>query len=239
MNFKKCFVVLVFMTIVAVGSSFATCTDLTVNGVWGFWLGAAAGQFTADGTGHITAGSATISESGTILNITFTGTYSVAKNCTGSMNLNIKGGGTETLNFVLDQANKGVQLISTVSGNNDLGFGAAEGTFTCGLTGVKKTYAAFLIGKINSSNTKVDYVMQLILNGTGKVSGSGTFDVGGTISTGSISGTYTENSNCLGTMTITGGGVTLNLDFDVAAAGKEVFAIESDNNTSVAGFMLQ
>ena len=238
MNFKKCFAVLVFATVVAVGSSFA-CTNLNVNGVWGFWVGGAAGQFTADGTGNITAGSATISESGTILNITFTGTYSVAANCTGSMSLNIKGGGTQTFNFVLDQGKKGVQIINTVSGSNDVGFGAAEGTFTCGLTGVKKTYAAFLLGKINSSNTKVDYVMQVILNGSGKLSGSGTFDVGGTISTGSLSGTYTEKSDCTGTMAITGGGVTLNLDFVVAASGKEVFAIESDNNTSVAGFMLQ
>ena len=239
MNFKKCFAVLVFATIVAVGSSSATCSNLTLNGVWGFFVGAAAGQFTSDGSGHITAGSATVSNGGTIVNITYTGTYSVATNCTGSLSLNITGGGTFTANFVLDQAKKGAQIIDTVSGENASGFGAAEGTVSCGLTGIKKTYAALLFGKIVASNTKVDYVLQVTLNGSGKVSGSGTFDVGGTITTSSISGTYTETSNCTGTAAIKVGTSTLNFNFVVAASGKEIFAIESDNGTVVAGFMAQ
>lgn len=239
MNFKKCFAVLVFATIVAVGSSSATCSNLTVTGVWGFWVGGAAGQFTADGKGNITAGAATVSNSGTISNITFTGTYSVAKNCTGGLNLNISGDGTYTANFILDQMNKGMQIISTISGTNDVGFGAAEGTVTCGLTGVKKTYAALLLGKLTVTNTKADYLLQVILNGSGGVSGSGTIDYGGTITTGSFTGTYTESSNCTGTASITLGGATLNFNFVVAAAGKELFAIETDSGTSVAGWMLQ
>jgi hypothetical protein len=55
MNFKKCFEVLVFATLVAVGSASAACSNGTLNGVWGFWAGAAVGQFTADGKGNITA----------------------------------------------------------------------------------------------------------------------------------------------------------------------------------------
>lgn len=239
MNFKKCFAVLVFATIAAVGSASATCSNATVTGVWGYWLGGATGQFTADGKGTITAGSATVSNSGTIVDVTYTGSYSVAKSCTGSLTLNFTGGGTYTFNFVLDQTHKGAQIIETGSGSDDVGFGAAEGTVACGLTGKTATFASFLLGKIVAPNTHVDYVAQVILDGHGNVSGSGTFDVGGTITTTSISGTYTENSNCTGTAAITVGTSTLNFYFVVAASGKEIFAIETDNGYSVSGFMLQ
>ena len=238
MNFlKTCLAVVVFATMFAVSSASATCTNATVTGVWGFFLGGA-GQFTADGKGTITSGSATTSQNGTILTITYTGTYSVAKNCTGNLTLNVIGGGTYTANFVLDQMNKGVQIIGTVSGDNASGFGAAEGTVTCGLTGKKTTYAALLFGKYPGTGTKVDIVAQVILDGHGKVSGSGTFDIGGTITPTSISGTYTENSNCTGTATITGTS-TFNFNFVVVSSGKEIFMIETDNGTSVGGWMQQ
>ena len=239
MNLKKCLLVLVFAPLVAVGSASAACSNTTVNGVWGFFLGAAVGQFTANGKGLITAGSATVSNSGTILTITYTGTYSVAKSCTGSLTLNVNGGGTFTANFVLDQMNKGVQIIDTVSGTDAPGFGAAEGTGACGLNGVPKTFASFLIGKIVAPNTKVDYVFQVILDGDGDVTGSGTSDVGGTITPVELSGTYTEKSDCTGTAKIKAGTSTLNFNFVVAASGKEIFMIETDSGTSVAGFMLQ
>ena len=239
MNFKKCFVVLMFATLVAVGSASATCSNATLTGVWGYFVGSAVGQFTTDGKGTITSGSQTVSQSGTIVNQTYTGTYSVAKNCTGSLTLNINGGGTATANFVLDQMNKGAQVIDTISGDNASGFTAAEGTVTCGLTGIKKTYAALLFGKFPGTGIKVDYVVQVILDGHGHVSGSGTFDVGGTSTTTSISGTYTENSNCTGTATIAAGTSTLNFNFVVAAAGKEIFMIETDSGTTVGGWMQQ
>jgi len=239
MYFKKCFVVLMFATLVAVGSASATCSNATLIGVWGYFVGSSVGQFTTDGNGTITSGSQTASENGTIVNQTYTGTYSVGKNCTGSLTLNFNGGGTATANFVLDQTNKGAQVISTISGDNASGFSAAEGTVTCGLTGIKKTYAALLFGKFPGTGTKVDYVVQVILNGHGNVSGSGTFDVNGAITTSSISGTYTENSNCTGTATIIAGASTLNFNFVVAAAGKEIFMIETDSGTTVGGWMQQ
>ena len=239
MNFKKCFVVLVFTTLVAIGSASAACTNATLTGVWGYFVGTAVGQFTSDGNGHITTGSQTVSQGGTIVTQTYTGTYSVAKNCTGSLTLNINGGGTVTANLVLDQTNKGAQIIDTVPGDSASGFGAAEGTVTCGLTGIKKTYAALLFGKITNTNTKVDYVVQVILDGHGHVSGSGTFDVGGTFTSTSISGTYTESSNCTGTAHIVAGASTLNFNFVVVAAGKEIFMIETDSGTAAGGFMQQ
>ena len=239
MNFKKCFMVLVFATTVAVGSSSAaTCSNATLTGVWGYFVGAV-GQFTADGNGNITAGSQTVSNGGTILRQTYTGTYLVATNCTGSLTLHFIGGGTATANFVLDQMNKGVQIIPTTSGNNGSGFGAAEGTVTCGLIGQTATFAAILFGKYTRTQTKVDDVLQVILNGHGSLSGSGTFNIGGTITSTPISGTYTESSNCTGTATIKAGTSTFHFNFVVVAAGKEIFMIETDSGTAVGGWMQQ
>ena len=80
-----------------------------MNGVRGYLVGAAVGQFTADGKGNITSGTQTVSQGGLIETGTFTGTYSLAKNCTGSVTLNVSGVGTVTANIVVDDANKGFQ----------------------------------------------------------------------------------------------------------------------------------
>jgi hypothetical protein len=234
---KLCFAVAVLATMLGIGVTCAACTNASVTSAWGFQIGTAVGQFTADGTGNITAGSATINQNGTVLTVTFTGTYSVAANCTGKLTLNITGGGTETANFVLDNGNKGAQIILTNAGSVAEGPGAAQGTFTCGLTGIKTKYAALLLGGVNGG-THIAYVAQVTLDGKGNVSGSGTFDVGGSFVTGSITGTYTETSSCNGTIQMTPKGFsTLNFAFVVVNAGKELLLVDTDSNASVAGYM--
>ena len=218
----------------AVGSAFAACTNATLNGVWGYQVGTAVGQFTADGQGNLT-GSQTVNQNGTILSQTFSGTYSVAKSCTGSVTFNINGGGSGSANFVLDEGKKGMQIIDTISGGVAEGIGLARGVVTCGLPGKKATYAAELLGKINGTGP-IGYVFQAILDGNGNVTGSGTFDVNGTISTGSVTGTYTQNSDCTGTLHIATP-VTLNFASLVVAAGKEILLVDIDSSAAAAGNM--
>lgn len=230
--------VLAAVILLAARSS-ATCNDASLTGVWGYVVGASAGQFTTDGAGNITSGTQTSSQGGTIVTDTLTGTYSVATACTGTITLNFTGGGTGTANFVLDLGHKGAQVISTEGGSVADGFSLAEGTVTCGLTGIKHTFALAVLGK--NSVGPVAYVAQVTLNGTGKVSGSGTFDVNGTIThASSFAGTYTETAECTGSMQLTGTGVgTLNFNFVVVSSGKELLLIETDSNTGVAGNMQQ
>jgi hypothetical protein len=239
---KFCFASLMFATMIAVGSaSAATCANATLNGVWGYFVGASVGQFTSDGNGNITAGSQTVSQNGVIETQTYTGTYSISKNCTGSLTTNITGGGTSNNNFVVDDGKKGAQVINTDSGSAASGFALAQGVVTCGLTGKKATFAANLIGKIPNTGPIV-YVFQVTLDGKGNVSsGSGTFDVSGNYVTApSITGTYTENANCIGTMQITPSGFsTLNFNFVVVNAGKEILLLETDADTVVGGYMQQ
>jgi len=239
MNFQKfCFATLVFAIMIAVGPASAICSNATVNGVWGFQVGSLVGQFTADGKGNIPSGSGTLSNNGVIETGTFTGTYSVSKNCTGSLTINFTGGGSVTANIVLDDGHKGFQIIDTTSGVAG-GFGLDQGVVTCGLTGKKATFAANLSGKIPNTGP-IAYVAQVILDGKGNVSGSGTFDVNGTIVTASIKGTYTEDSDCTGTAQITpSGSSTLNFNFVVVDIGKEILLIETDANTIVVGSMQQ
>ena len=80
------------------------------------------------------------------------------------------------------------------------------------------------------------YVGQVILNGKGKVSGSGYSSIAGSIHKGTLTGTYTEASDCTGTLQFTPpGGSLSNFSFVVVNSGKELLVIETDNGTTVFG----
>ena len=246
MNFLRISsIVMLFVAIIAVGSASASCSDATLKGVYGFifsGLGgdgtprAIVGQATADGKGTL-SGTLTKSKDGTILILTFTGTYSIAKNCTGSLTTTDQDGETRHENLVFDNGNKSWQGIQTDSGRVISGFGLAEGAAVCGENGKKQTFAANLSGIVNGVG-QVAYVEQVILDGKGNVSGNGTFSVGGTIYTVPITGTYTENADCTGSAQITPQGYsTLNFNFVVANVGKEILLVETDTSTIVSGTM--
>lgn len=147
MSFHKfCLATLVFAGMIAVGSSAAVCSNATLNGVYGVLSSGLDGagepatsisQFTADGAGNIT-GLVTKSKDGTIFNYTSTGTYSIAKNCTGTITATNQDGSLRHDNFVLDDTHKGAQAIQTDSGHVQAAFVLPEGTVTCGLTGKKR-----------------------------------------------------------------------------------------------------
>lgn len=248
MNFHKlCFATLVFTTMIAVGSAAAVCSNATLNGVYGVLSSGLDGagepatsisQITADGAGNIT-GLVTKSKDGTILNYTSTGTYSIAKNCTGTVTYTNQDSSIRHDNFVLDDTHKGAQSIQTDSGHVQAGFVLPEGTVTCGLTGKKATFALNLTGIVIGTG-QVAYVGQVTLDGKGNLSGSLTASLAGTIGTATITGTYTANSNCTGTAQIIPSGYpTANFNLVVVNAGKELLLIETDSNTIVSGIMQQ
>jgi hypothetical protein len=81
-----------------------------------------------------------------------------------------------------------------------------------------------------------DIVGQLRLNEKGNISGSATLSVGGAISSVAVTGTYTENADCTGTIQITPAGFPImNFNTVVVSSGHEVLLIETDSNTFVAG----
>lgn len=240
MKFQRLFFpVALLATMMAIGDRCAAaCTNASFTGVWGFQIGTGVGQLTANGSGKISNGSDTVNQNGTILHQTFTGTYAVATNCTGQLTINFVGGGSATANFVLDNANAGAQIIETTAGASAEGVAAAKGTVTCGLTGTSVTFAALFLGQ--NTVGLVDDVAQLVLDGKGGVTGSGTFDTGGTFHAVTVTGTYTESSACKGTLKITPKGLSaLNFAFVVVNGGKQLLLIETDTTASVFGNMLQ
>ena len=107
-----------------------SCSNATLRGGFGYTatgtlIGAPApfagpfgevGRATFDGDGN-TSGTATLSANANIVNITFTGTYTVNPDCTGSMTLNVSPLGiTGTSFFVIDDDGLEIRTISADQG---------------------------------------------------------------------------------------------------------------------------
>ncbi len=236
---------LVFATAIAVGPASA-CTNATAVGAFGFSYAAtngtgtqmdSVGQIVFDGVGNLSV-TGTESTNGTIGTNTSTGTYTIATNCTGTATTQDTGNGhISHFKFVLDAGNKGFQLINNDAGFVLDGFGLAQGTVTCGLTGVKQTFALNLSGT-GIGVGPVASVGRITLSGTGTLSGATTFNENGTLHAVSLTGTYTEASNCTGTAQVTLSGFPAsNYSFVVVNSGKELLLIETDANTVVSGTM--
>ena len=242
------FVILLTLCFALPIASATTCTNSSLNGVYG-WLAtglngslvpaASLTQATFNGAGSVT-GSTTKSKDGTILTYTFTGTYSIASNCTGILSVTNETGQLESTNFVLNNLNKGAFGIQTVSNHVQTAVAASQGTATCTDKGVKHTYSVELTGT-DLAIGQIGAVGQFVLNGTGSISGTLTLSLYGTIVyDASVTGTYTINSNCTGTAQITPQGVsTINLSLVVLSTDKEIMAIETDANTVISGILLE
>ncbi len=104
------------------------CTNATLNGSYGYLLqtfflphqgtpvssalvGASTGVETFDGNGN-TYGSETLNASGTVLHFTYTGTYSVNKDCTATATLTLSNGGTATGTFTIVDGGKELELLN-------------------------------------------------------------------------------------------------------------------------------
>ncbi len=232
-----------FMITLAVGTaSAATCSNASLTGVFGYVHGrpgassaaVTVGQLTLDGQGKITSGSWTESLNGTISAGTTTGKYSIAKNCTGTLTLDGESDGNDHYNIYLNAGGKMFQMIENDPDSNQPGFALAEGTVTCGLSGKKLVLTTNLVGLTNGNLT--DTVGQVTLDGNGNISGTETFTLNGVVSKNTVTGTYTENSNCTGTWQVTPKGGTLtHLNAVVVNSGKELLLIQTDSGTVTAG----
>jgi len=110
-----------------------------------------------------------------------------------------------------------------------------KGASVCATIGKKATFAGTLSGTITGFG-QIAGGGQVIFDGKGNISGMVTFSMGGGISNAPIVGTYTENADCTGTAEFTPQGfTTANFNLVVVDAGKEIFIVETDANTTVSG----
>ena len=257
MNRKKVRIaILIFATLIVcspVGHA-TPCTLASVKGVYGISTvgvglngsaqpASSVYQITADGAGNVT-GSATKSIDGSIVTFTFIGTYAIGSNCTGTATFQNQFGQVEHANFVLDNANKGAFLIQTDANHVQSSFAVAQGTITsCADATIAHTYAVQLSGLVVGTG-QFALTGQLVLKEktvggteTDTISGNVGLSVNGTITPSvAVTGTYSVNSDCTASATITPTGMSaINLNLVIVGSGKEVLAIETDNNTIVTG----
>ena len=112
----------------------------------------------------------------------------------------------------------------------------AQGTVTCGLNGKKQVLAINLFGTLTASGDPAAIVGQLTLDGKGNLSGLETVSIDFSNSSLQVTGTYTQNADCTGTMQMAAKGFSAaNFNTVAVNAGKELLLIETDANTLVGG----
>ena len=247
-NFGKIGLGILVSLIAATGSASASCSNSNLNGAYGFIVRgpadpsnnpvATVGLFTADGSGHLSSGSFTQSNNGTVATATFTGTYNIdAGNCTGALTTTDSNSVTRHYYVVLTGAKKDtMDLIETDSGLTVSGSARPQGVGICGLTGKSAVFAEHLNG-MAGGETPEAVVGRLGIDGNGNISGGvDELSAGGTaFPRAHTTGTYTANSNCTGTAAISLNNATYNFNYVLVDAGRQYLVIETDINTTIAG----
>jgi hypothetical protein len=228
---------LLFLALIAAATPAAACTNASLKGAYGFQWGwpqelypssgneaIVVGQFTADGKGNI-AGQQTVSFENSIQNVTFTGTYSISADCAGTIDI-----GGNTFNIYLNSSNKGFQMAITSPGLQALGFGLPQVSTTCALSGKAQKLGLNLVGTLPNSGENKDIIGELVLDGKGNVTGTVSINVNYSNTVYSVTGTYTEPSDCSGTMQITPSGLpALNFISSYVNSEKELLLMEVDS----------
>jgi hypothetical protein len=235
--------------VVATGSASAACSNSSVNGAYGFSVHgfsgpnspvAVVGLFTADGAGNISSGKSTASNKGNIATATLTGTYSIAKDCTGTVTTTDSNNVTNHYYVVLSGSTlAAVDFIATDAGLTASGGARLQGVGVCGLTGKTQAFAEHLTGY--AAGEPVAAVGRVGTDGKGNITygHQATSDAGKNFKPTPITGTYTANSDCTGTAQIKYRNGTMNYSYVAVDAGKEYLVIETDATTTVAGTLAQ
>jgi uncharacterized protein (TIGR03437 family) len=108
---------------------------------------------------------------------------------------------------------------------------------TCTTSIVTGTYFYLVGGEVASSGGGTVYAElgKLVADGNGNVSGQSYASVGGQQTTYSLSGTYTVQANCAGTITVTNGQTTNNLAFQVTNNGQGMIVAIFTSSAVVGG----
>jgi hypothetical protein len=224
------------------GGSNGGFSNASLNGTWVFTVrgsGAAndfavLGIFNADGNGHITSGSQDLndSSSGYSANNPVSGTYSVASDGRGQVQLNFSGGNA-LFRFVLTSGGKA--RIFEVSGVED----ATGQMFKQDSTAISNLAGNYVLRLDGFLNGGIDAVVGRISASGGPASGtlSATLDenFGGTFTPQlATTGTFNMAASGKGTAALTGGATTFNLAYYIVSSSHVEF-IETDIGGVLSG----
>lgn len=148
----------------------------------GFEPFADAGRIVSDGKGNLT-GKSTYSASGTIGRRTFTGSYAINSNCTGTATLKDSLGNNDTIAITIVNNGQQVLFIETDSGTVVSG-GSQRGQFACSTRTLTGPYSYALEGYTLATNGGIVPGADSGLftsDGNGHFTGADSISVGGTI----------------------------------------------------------
>jgi len=162
------------------------------------------GVMTFDGAGNV-SGSFTLNEAGNVQTATFSGTYSVQSNGTGSISLTVENKFNVTLAFVIDASTKNFQFLQTNCGGGSCGNWVNSGTAIAQVStsfsnaSVKGAYGWLTNKWTSDPNQQAEAVVGVAtFDGAGNMKVSATDNTAGTVRTGKLSGTYSVNSDGTG-----------------------------------------
>jgi len=162
---------------------------------------ASAGRIVFDGQGHLT-GRETESLNGAISEPTFSGTYSVLPDCTGTAH--VHNGQPATLRFMLVEGGQEVNIIDTDSGVVAAGQITRQQMTGCTLASFKGVYSFAGSGSAYGPNGELGDVAvfgRIVADGHGHTTQSSYASFNGFPDTDTEVGTYTVNADCTGTAT--------------------------------------
>ena len=225
------------------------CKNATLNGPYGYLMTgqvfltnagfvsyADSGSLTWDGSSKIT-GSSTLNVDGQSSSRTFTGTYTVNADCTGSVAFTDSLGNSGNLNMVIIESGVEIRLIEADSAAVISGDAKPQQT-NCISNNVTGPYAFGIRGGFYDSTGTFQLFADtgtLTSDGIGTFSLSDTASVAGNVGARSMSGKYTISSNCTGSTTLTdSSGDSEALNFTVVSGGEILFS-ETDSGVIVSG----
>jgi uncharacterized protein (TIGR03437 family) len=230
----------------------ATCTASMVNGTYFYMLtginalgGTAApyaelGQLVANGSGGL-SGQTSTNLSGQRGTYPMTGTYTVQPNCAGSMTLTVNS--QTTTAFTFQVINNAQALVLAVSKTGEVVTGrayrttAASGGTQCSNGSLSGSYGYVFTGTTASNGASFSYSDsgQLAADGNGNLTGSSVTNLGGEFSNINRIGSYSVESTCLGTASISTQTSTYNFAIAIVQDGQQVLFLETDAGTTVSG----
>jgi hypothetical protein len=196
------------------------------------------GKLDLDGKGGIT-GSSTTSTAGVIAQTSFSGSYSVQSNCSGTGSWTA-GSTTTTFSFQIVSGGSLTLVGVTTAGNVLDGrfYRSASATGpTCANGAIVGPYGVLLGGATYAGgvSTRYDLEAQITFDGKSVISLNGMLNqgtAGGTAFT--ATGSYSLSGDCSGTAQLTTANGTLNYNVARAESGA-VLLLETDANTAITG----
>lgn len=224
------------------------CTNSTLKGTFFYLIGGTVisagqalpydefGKLVMDGVGAV-GGQSTANLNGSVATETFTGTYAVQSDCTGTITFIVNSQALPPVTFQIVAG--GQELVVAFSAADAVVVGRAYGAGPdqCSTGSFSGNYGYLLTGvaSVSGSNLTFAETGTVTSDGNGNVSAIAIANFGGTPSQVTGQGHYSIGSDCLGAIQISNSNGTANYSVALVENGQSLVFLETDAGMTVAG----